>query len=72
MLADKKYVYEKPKNLIIVPKLYCNAEYWMLAKLMWMVKRQRLKYKQLQSIYNLIRGLEQVPKGVMQKQVNVK
>ena len=39
---------------------------------MWMVKRQRQKYKQLQSIYNLMHGLEQVPKGVMPKQVNVK
>ena len=37
-----------------------------------MVKRQRQKYKQLQSIYNLMRELEQVPKGVMQKQANVK
>ena len=26
------------------------------------------KYKQLQSIYNLMHGLEQVPTGVMQKQ----
>ena len=42
----------------IVPKLYCNAEYWRLAKLMWMVKRQRQKYKQLQSIYNLMHGLD--------------
>ena len=70
--ATQKYVHEKPKNLIIVPKLYCNAEYWRLAKLTWMVKRQRQKYKQLQSIYNLMRELEQVPKGVMQKQANVK
>ena len=38
---------------------------------MWMVKRQRQKYKQLQSIYNLMHGLEQVLKDVMQKQMNV-
>ena len=56
----------------IVPKLYCNAEYWRLAKLMWIVKRQTQKYKQLQSIYNLMHGLEQAPNGIMQKQVNVK
>ena len=37
-----------------------------------MVKRQRQKYKQLQSIYNLMHGLEQAPNGIMQKQVNVK
>ena len=52
------------RNLIIVPKTYCIAEYWMLAKLMWMVQ----KYKQLQNIYNLMHGLEPVPTGVMQKQ----
>ena len=45
------------RNLIIVPKMSCNAEYWKLAKLMWMVQ----KYKQMQSIYNLMHGLEQVP-----------
>ena len=33
-----------------------------------MAKRQRQKYKPLQSIYNLMHGLEQVTKGVMQKQ----
>ena len=55
------------RNLIIAPKMYCNAEYWRLAKLMWMVQ----KYKQLQSIYNLMHGLEQVPTGVMQKQANL-
>ena len=72
MVADKKArqkicTFKGTKNLIIVPKLYCNAEYWRLAKLMWMVKRQRQKYKQLQSIYNLMHGLEQVPTGVMQQ-----
>ena len=41
------------RNLIIVPKMYCNAEYWRLvAKLMWMVQ----KYKQLQGMYNLMHG----------------
>ena len=35
---------------------------------MWMVQ----KYKQLQSIYNLMHGLEQVPKGVMEKQAKGK
>ena len=54
-----------------MPKLYCNAEYLGLLKLMLMVKRQRQKYKQLQSICNLMYGLEQVPKGVIQKQANV-
>ena len=29
------------------------------------------KYKQLQSMYNLIHGLEQLPTGVMQKQANL-
>ena len=29
------------------------------------------KYKQLQSIYNLMHGLEQVPTGVMKKQANL-
>ena len=55
------------RNLIIVPKMYCNAEYWRPAKLMWMVK----KYKQLQSMHNLMHGLEQEPTGVMQKQANL-
>ena len=69
---DKEYVHEKPKNLIIVPKLYWDPEYWRLAKLMRMAKRQRQKYKQLLSIYSLMCGLELVPKSVMQKQANVK
>ena len=69
---DKKYVHEKPKNLIIVPTLYRNTEYWRLAKLMWMVKRQRSKYKQLQNMYNLMGGLEQVPESGMQQLANVK
>ena len=30
------------------------------------------KYKQLQSAYNLMHGLEQVPTGVMQKQANLR
>ena len=55
------------RNIIIAPKMYSNAEYWRLAKLMGMVQ----KYKQLQSIYNLMHGLEQVPTGVMQKQANL-
>ena len=42
------------KNLIIVPKMYYNAEYWRPARLMWMVQN----YKQLESIYNLIHGLK--------------
>ena len=29
------------------------------------------KYKQLESMYNLMHGLEQVPTGVMQKQINL-
>ena len=33
-----------------------------------MAKWQRQKYKLLQSVYNLMHELEQVPKGVMQKQ----
>ena len=44
------------KNLITVPKLYCNAEYWRLGIAMWMAKRQ--KYKPMQSIYNWMHGLE--------------
>ena len=60
-------IWKGTKNLF-VPKLYCNAEYWRLAKLMWIVKRKRQNYKQLESIYNLMHGLEQVPKGVMEKQ----
>ena len=55
------------RNLIIVPKIYCNAKYWRLAKLMWTVQ----KYKQLQIIFNLLHGLEQVPTGVMQEQVDL-
>ena len=55
------------RYLIIVPKMYCNAVYWRPAKLMWMVE----KYKQLQSMYNLMHGLEQVPTDVMQKQANL-
>ena len=47
--------------------MYCNAEYWKPAKLMSMVK----KYKQLQSMYNLMDGLEQVPAVVMPKQANL-
>ena len=42
-------IWKGTKNLF-VPKLYCNAEYWRLAKLMWMVKWQRQHNKQLQSI----------------------
>ena len=44
--------------------MYCNAEYWRIAKLTSMVQ----KYKQMQNIYNLMHGLEPVPTGVMQKQ----
>ena len=55
------------RNPIIVPKIYCNAEYWRLAKLMWMVQ----KYKQLESIFNLMHVPEQVPTGVMQKQADL-
>ena len=33
-----------------------------------MAKRQRQKHKSLQNIYNLMHGLEEVLKGVMQKQ----
>ena len=40
------------RNLIIMPKMYCNAEYWRLAKLICMVQ----KYKQLQGIYSLMHG----------------
>ena len=65
---DKKICpWKGTRNLIIVSKMYCNVEYWKAAKLMWMVQ----KYKQLQSIYNLMHGLEQVPTGVMQKQTNL-
>ena len=64
---QKLYTWKGTRNLIFVPKMYCNAEYWRLAKLMQMVQ----KYKQLQSKYNLTHGLEQVPTGVMQKQANL-
>ena len=37
-----------------------------------MAKWQRQKYKALQSIYNLMHGLELVPKGVMEKQAKGK
>ena len=63
---QKICTWKRTRNLIIVPKIYCYAEYWRLAKLMWMVQ----KYKQLQSICNLMHELEQVPTGVMQKQAN--
>ena len=56
------------KNLITAPKLHWSVEYWRLGKMMWMAKWQRQKYKLLQSVYNLMHELEQVPKGVMQKQ----
>ena len=72
LLEKKICPWKGTKNLIIVSELYCNAEYWKLAKLMWTVKKQRQKWKQLQSIYNLMHGLEQVPKGVMEKQANFK
>ena len=39
---------------------------------MWMVKRQRQKYKPLKSIYNLMHRLEQITKYVMQKQAKGK
>ena len=39
---------------------------------MRMDTRQRQKYKPLQSIYNFMHGLEQVTKGVMQKQTRGK
>ena len=39
---------------------------------MWMTKRQSQKYKPLQSIYNLVDGLEQVTNGVMPKQAKDK
>ena len=55
-------------HLITVPKLHCNPKYRILRKVMWMAKRRRQKYKPLQSIYNFMHGLEQVTKGVMQKQ----
>ena len=68
MVTDEKgwtkiCTWKGTRNLILVTKTYCNTEYWKLAKLMWMVQ----KYKQLQSIYNLMHGLEQVPTGVMQQ-----
>ena len=46
-MIDKKYVltWKGTKNLIIVPKLYCNAEYWRLEKLMWMVNGYEAKAK---------------------------
>ena len=49
------------RDPIIAPKMHCNVEYWRPAKLMWIAQ----KYKQLESMYNLIHGLEQVPTGVM-------
>ena len=64
---DKKYVYtwKGTRNLIIVPKMYCNVEYWRPAKRVWMVQ----KYKQLQIMYNLMHG--KVSAGVMQNQANL-
>ena len=46
-MLDKKYVltWKGTTNLIIGPKLYCNAEYWRLEKLMWMVNGQEAKAK---------------------------
>ena len=70
MVADKKRI--KTKKLLTVPKLYYNAEHWRLRKVMWMAKRQRQKYKPLQSTYNLVHGVEQEPKGAMQKQTKGK
>ena len=37
-----------------------------------MAYRQKQKYKPLKSTYNLMHGLEQVPKCVMQKQAKGK
>ena len=39
---------------------------------MWMAKKQRQKYKPLQSTYNVMHMLEKVPKGVVQTQVKFK
>ena len=36
------------KNLISA-KIYCNAGYWSLGKIMWTAERQRQRYKSLQS-----------------------
>ena len=66
---DKKYLHEK--ELKPGPKLYCHAKYWILGQVMWTAKRQRQKYKPLQSIHNFMHGLEHVTKGVMQKQARV-
>ena len=38
----------------------------------WMAKKLRQKCKPLQSIYYLMYGLKQVPKGVMEKQAQGK
>ena len=54
------------KNLIRVSKIYCNAKIGRLGKVMWMAKRQRQNYNSLQRIYNLMNGLEQVPKGLQE------
>ena len=75
MVTDKKArrklcTWKGTKNQITVPKQYCNAEYGRRGKVMW--KRQRQKYKPLQSIYNLMHGLQHLPKGIMQKQAKGK
>ena len=71
MVTDKKArqklcTWKGTKNQITVPEQYCSAEYGKLGKVMW--KRQRQKYKPLQSIYNLMHGLQHLPKRIMQKQ----
>ena len=40
---QKNCTWNGTENLITVPKLYCNAKYWRLGKMMWMAKRQRQK-----------------------------
>ena len=69
---QKMCTWKGTKNLVTVPKLYCNAKYWRLGAKMWMAKKQRQKYKPLQSKGNLIHWQEQVPKDEMQKQAKSK
>ena len=73
MIADKKgqiniCTWKGTKNLITEPKLYHNTS--RIPNARKSVQKQR--YKPLQSIYYLMHGLEQVPKGVMRKQAEGK
>ena len=48
MVADKKArqkmsTWKEAKNLITVPKMWCDAEFWRLGKKIEMAKRQSQK-----------------------------